>query len=612
MTERPAPYSNTDEQETQGVDTFKKLLNHEKVKADIKERDKYPNIDGYLELVDESRVPIGKLEVQVKKLSDNSKNSPKLKCPVSLFSYSETTCNPVLLVGVNVKQNKAYWVHIHKDLINNLANRSDQKTKVVNFPKSNVIDGNDTRYIEEWKNIIEVYKEKIKDYDKLKNSYIELSQKSNPALGSVKKDFQDIHIFLDKINGLLEKKFSIVKKRFYPTSWKIGLAYYEYQNNSVSYTLYPIPFNKNDVQIKKVDKKLHRQLKQGGLVFTGHFMENPIRLRPKEYAREIVESNTLKILENRLLNHKGNVFLAREFIFAFIDKFSQQMGLDKKDKYTLNEIEKAFFQYLPIWVDEAVKFMVKVKRNRVKVPKDCLYRRPYLDPDILIPQIMDDERKEIEESVRARIKQKDSVPRIPLGNDKFPFRIFEEFCSFLKSKGIKEIDRVYLPRDYSRLKENGGLVWNVFSPDVVKRNLKIFYADLQKVYTDTLLQNFPEIIGELPLFGEASRVIIVFSVREEYKSFQDSPGIQFFYLDRKNQNSLEIEIYNEGETKDAPKISQANSKKGVELNGKKYKLISIRAGILDFIYDDLPMFNFVYEILEENLKRYFNNLKRDS
>jgi len=54
-------------------------------------------------------------------------------------------------------------------------------------------------------------------------------------------------------------------------------------------------------------------------------VENPIKRRPKEYAIEIVKSKTLKIWGNRLLDHKGNEFLAREFIFAFIDNFSQQL-----------------------------------------------------------------------------------------------------------------------------------------------------------------------------------------------------------------------------------------------------------------------------------------------
>lgn len=607
MRARAAPYSSTDKQETLAIDTFRYLVDHEKVKLDLKERDKYPNIDGNVEIIDESRRPIAKLEVQIKKLPDDK---PKIQCPISLFSYSETTCNPVLLIGVDIKQKKAYWVHVKKDLVAKSLTESDQKTKVISFPADNILDGKDTKYITEWKNIAESYQMKIQEYSKLEGAYVKLSESSNPALGIDRKDFRDIHIFLDEINKLLDVKFPIVKKIFYPNTWKVGLAYYKYEDSNISYTLYPIRFSKNDVQIKEVDALLRKQLKNTGLGFTGHHIENPIKLRPKEYAIEIVESKTLRILENRLLNHEGNEFLAKEFIFALIDKFFQQLGLDKKDKYALDDIEKAFFQYLPIWVDETIKFMVKVQRNRVRSYTDLLYRKPYFDPDMLIHQIMYDERKQIEQKVRERIRRKDRIPIIPIGNDRFPFGIFAEFLSFLKSKGFEQISRVYSPRDYSRLRGRGGWVWNLFPPDAVETNLKIFFDNLPKVYNDVVLQNFPEIAGELPLFGDASLTIILFSVNEEYKTFRDRPKIEFFHLKTENQDSLEIEIYRKGETKELPSLSHEYFGKDIEINGKKYKLISMSIGILDFIYDDVPMFNFIYGVLEENLKGYFNNLKR--
>lgn len=608
-TPKPAPYGNTDAQETLAVDTFKKLVNHAQLKVDVKERDKYPNIDGYVELVNERRVPIGKLEVQIRKLPDDSKTNPKLQCPISLVSYSETvTCNPVLLIGVDVKQNKAYWIHVTKDLVGKLLNENTQKTKVVSFPVNNIIDGKNTKYILEWKSIAETYQRKIQEYGKLKDSYVKLFEKSNPALGVDRRDFQEMHIFLDEINTLLDRKFLTVKKRFYPTAWKIGLAYYEYGDNVISYSLYPIPFNKNDVQIKEINKTLHEQLKNG---FTKHYVENPIKLRPKEYATEFVESQVSKILENRLLNHKGNEFLAKEFIFAFIDRFSEQMGLDKRNSYSISEIEEALFYYLPVWVDEAIKFMVRVQRNRVKRYTDCLYRKPYFDPDMLIVQIMEDERKTINQLVRERLGRKNSIPSIPIGNEKFPLGIFYEFFSFLKSKGVKEIDRVYSPRDYSRLRRTGGWIWNFFSPAAVKRNLEIFFDNLPKVYDDMVSQNFPELVEELPLFGDASLTIVVFSVKDKCESFQDSPKIQYFHLSSEKQDGLEIELYKEGETK-VPNISHKNLGRSVELNGKRYKLISMSTGILDFIYDDLPMFNFVYTILKENLERYFTNLRKSS
>ena len=45
-------------------------------------------------------------------------------------------------------------------------------------------------------------------------------------------------------------------------------------------------------------------------------------------------------------------------------------------------------------------------------------------------------------------------------------------------------------------------------------------------------------MDKLPLFGDASRVIIVFSAKAEYKSFQDFPTIRFFFLNKENKDKL--------------------------------------------------------------------------
>jgi len=52
--------------------------------------------------------------------------------------------------------------------------------------------------------------------------------------------------------------------------------------------------------------------------------------------------------------------------------------------------------------------------------------------------------------------------------------------------------------------------------------------------------------------------------------------------------------------------------KDVEIDGKKFRLIKCSSGVLDLIYDDLPMFSFVNTILEKNLKSYFNRMRSNN
>lgn len=604
---RPAPYSHTDGAENQAVATFVSLLDHEKVKADIKTRDKIPNIDGYLDLVDETFRSIGKVEVQIKKLSEV--DPPKIDVKASFFSYCESSILPVLLIGVDVKNKKAHWLYIDENFTSQLKNVDGQKSKTIYFPKENFIDGQNTKYIQAWKYIIEVRKIKLQNYDELKKSYDILSIKSNNALGLIKNEFQNIHLFLDELNKLIDNELSIVKMRYYPNAWKVGLAYYEYERNGVSYTFYPIPLNKNDVQIKEVNEELRRQLKRERHGFATHYAENPIETRPKEYAKEVLKFKTLNLLENRLLNHQGNQFLAREFIIGFIDKFHIQLGLEIKNEYTIDEIERAFYNYLPIWMDEALHIIVSAKRNNNEKPEDCFHRDsigrtfPYFDPIDLTWQIMKNELDVIKHKVIERLNQeKINIPPLLIGNEIFQFGIFTEFFSFLKNQDIRKIERVYLPKDYSRIKRSG---WDILSPEATKKNLKVFFDNLPLVYNNLLIQNFPLLKDKFSLFGNVSKILVVFDVKEEYNEPGNPPTIQIIYLRNKEERDIKIEVFAEGDGK-IPEIYSIDFRKGIEFGGRKYDIISGSTGILDFIYEDLPMFNYVYKMLEDNLKNYFD------
>jgi hypothetical protein len=198
----------------------------------------------------------------------------------------------------------------------------------------------------------------------------------------------------------------------------------------VDYSLYPIPFDKNDVQIKVIDDHLKKKLEAEHLDVTGYYQENPIKIRPQNYSLEVIESKIFRILEHRLLDHK-NEFLAREYVFAFIDKFSVQLGLEIKNNYTIEEIETAFFRYLPHWTNEAVQHLTLGKRKNKIDSSNYLFRKFFFDPDLINCLIMPDEKASIDERVRTRLENNNPVPRIPMGNEKFPFGTFFELFTFL-------------------------------------------------------------------------------------------------------------------------------------------------------------------------------------
>ncbi len=412
-------------------------------------------------------------------------------------------------------------------------------------------------------------------------------------LAGSSKSFASIHLFLDEINNLLDKEFSIVKQIYYQNTWKLGLAYYQYKDTELTYTLYPIPAIGNDVQIKAVDESLKEKIKNEGLGFTGHFTENPIEAKPKEYAKEIVESKALKIIENRLLKHAGIDFLANEFIFAFIDMFHEQLGVPVKDAYTPAEIEKGFYEYLPFWLIESYKILKE---------RNSLPRKSYLDPGV-ISFLRKEERQEVSKLVPNLLTSKTQIPQLPIGNTEMPFGIFVEFLEYVRQKG-KDVQRPYIPKDFTRLVGKAGWVWSVFSKKDADRNLQIFFENLPQVYQLLIHNNFPFMGKELSLFGEATTIAVSWTVREEYQGYESGPIYNIFYLISEQDTPPHI-ITNLTDEESRLLFNFDFKKPDIDLRGRKYKVVSYTSGVLDFLYESTPMLNFIYRIVKERLKGYF-------
>jgi len=594
---KPAPYPPTATQEIEAIDTFRSLIDHDHVILDIRQLDKVPNIDGDVDIIDTERRPIGKLEVQVKKLPDDCGSDPKLQIPFSLFGYAATaTNNPVLLVGVDIDQEKAYWFHVPTD-----ANqRRGQETITVKFPLTQLIDGKDTRYITQWLGIVQDYQRKLREHDLIKEALAKLSKRANPALGITSSDFREMHEFLDEINSLLDGPFSLVKRRFYPGAWKVGLAYEDYAASSIGYTLYPILSYENDVQIKQVDQSLKQELVSlHG--FTQHFKENPIKFRARGYAIELIEKSITQILAHRLLEHTGSEALAREYIFAFIDRFTDQMGLEERESYSLAEIENGFYRHFPFWIDEAIKFLVRVERNRIKKPADCYYGRSYIDPAMLRSQIMPKEMSELRQSVINRVKGNGPVPIIRVGSEDFPFLLFVDFHSFLVSAGVTEIHRLYAPPDDSHAPK-GGFWWQFFSPEDLEKNLKSLFDNLPAAYSTMVEQNFPQIKDHLAPFYGANKVIAVLVTNDQDSSHK---GIRFYYLKSQDESDVHIDFRKQSECKGFLDKLQTKLGGSIELDGKTYELIASSSAVLTIIWVDFPILTFVYRELERTLRGYF-------
>ncbi len=355
-----------------------------------------------------------------------------------------------------------------------------------------------------------------------------LQTRSNPIVGLEKKEFGEIQKFLDEFNSLLDGKFSIIKKTLYPNSWKTGLAYNGYTDDSVSFSLYSIPFGRNDVLIKEIDNKLKDEMTEIGYTSYVYSKENPVRVHPKKLARDQIQNRMNELLQGKLLKHASSEFLVREFVFAFIYSFHIQMGLEKKDCYELLEIEKGFYEFLPFWTIESINFMVETKRNGVISPAHALFGRSFFDPSLILASIMPKERETLAEKTKEDIAKKAPLSFLPIGNRDLSFKLFYESIASLRLRGTNEVKRPYLPKDFSRFDHMANWVWNSLSIEALQKNLSIFFDCLPEAYSQIVHSNFEEISEELPLFGGANLFVILLDARPEVKVFTDAPTIDFY------------------------------------------------------------------------------------
>jgi aspartyl-tRNA synthetase len=184
-----------------------------------------------LEVINNIQRPIGKIDVQIKKLSDKNLQNPKYQCELGFLRFCEINIPSVLLILVDTTNEVSYWRLIDNAFLKGLNIKKGKKSITVDVPKNNIIRKGDNSYVEEWIKIIENRREKLVYFDvqkeelqKLQGAYRIISENSDPLLGLEREEFKNIHKFLDNLNMYLDTYFPIIKEMYYNSCWKLGIA----------------------------------------------------------------------------------------------------------------------------------------------------------------------------------------------------------------------------------------------------------------------------------------------------------------------------------------------------------------------------------------------------
>ena len=110
METQPASHPDSNFTDEESVAFVRLLLaKHRRViRKNISSIDRWPNIDGHVEIHDEHKNLIGRLSAQLKTLP--SDHNLKYDCKVEFLAYCEKV-EPCLLLGVDNLTEKVYWLY---------------------------------------------------------------------------------------------------------------------------------------------------------------------------------------------------------------------------------------------------------------------------------------------------------------------------------------------------------------------------------------------------------------------------------------------------------------------------------------------------------------------
>ncbi len=341
---KPDPYSKTDSVENEAVTVFNSLIDTNRVKADVRTGDRYPNIDGRVEIVDEGGYPIGKIDLQIKRIKTGDL---KFQCPLTLVEYSKVSGVPLVLICVDVEQKTGYWRHISPAMP---GVQGQTESFTVHFDPVSDIINEKLRYLIQWIKLANNHSKILPEYKSL------VAQSNQQDIdGTVpSRDISTIQLFLDQINSLLDHDFLTVKRILLPDMWKIGLGVFDNNQNQISYQLYKLNNAQAGPLICSLQQDDSRQIEHHNLdPLNKHSTIRGYLEDPQAHGKSFVSSLVKEVFESRRFHIHGT-YVALDIVFNFLDRYSHCMGLvSQQPSYTLQSITHGLHEYLPAVYEQA-------------------------------------------------------------------------------------------------------------------------------------------------------------------------------------------------------------------------------------------------------------------
>jgi hypothetical protein len=344
MGNKAAPYPKTDFQEKESILIFESKIDRKQIKTSISSRDKVPNVDGYIEIVDGNNIPIYKFEIQIKTIKRDQKS---YYCPRETVNYTNVTTLPILLILVDIARQNVYWKHL---IATNARQSPNKKSYIFDYSELDKINKQND-YITKWEIIAQDYINKINTLSE-NITLLQTDENILPPNNLSEESIIYFQKYIDKINYLLDHEYSIVKQIYFNKYWKLGVSICEF-GRDISCGIYGIPHGKTDLFITETKNKTEEGIPKKNIA--NLYFSNGER-GSEEKATDFVFSYVEKIFTHKILLPVGQK-MSEEYVYFVVSKCYYMFGLKKSSSYCVDDIANGLNKYLILWISIALDYI---------------------------------------------------------------------------------------------------------------------------------------------------------------------------------------------------------------------------------------------------------------
>lgn len=565
----PRPYPNTDAAEQQAMLTLMNLIDQRLVKADVRTRDKYPNVDGTLELVNDAQVPIGKVEVQVRKIGDGTK---KYSCPSSLVAYSRVSTLPVIFVGVDTSTNQAFWRQIAPTMPEY---KENQQSFTLRFEGTDTIDGSLT-YLQRWIALIRDYQQRITEFPPLR---AEVANKLKLE-GLEPQDKEALQRFIEVMNNLLDNDFIAIKELLFPGVWKLGIGLTYPDKENVFYQIYSIPYGEPLPLVCKLEGVNFNSAQSNLNPLVQVLGPRDTLAKPTDKGREWVLERVARVVKGMDFSVYGEK-LAGEVLLNFIDTYYRCLGIEpERDRYALGDLENVLNKYLP---GICASFIMKSPTR-----SDGVYS--LIDLDQLSSYLVDNDIKPV--------LLRDSTASFVISSRRCSLRAVYQSLRYLLANQVRNIDRLFARRTVL-LSPGPNFIWSGYSRDDETKSVQRILESSIYEYSLLVKGNRLQLPNSPYLDSSTS---IVFEYQPGGSVIFQPPRLIEYHLANTLGSLAKVLVFFKG---DEGGQIDGNKFPIITMNGNQYEATFTSVSEAAFFFDRMPLLNRTYAMLRQDLSTQY-------